>query len=93
MYEPYGNVYPGMPNYGYPVAGYGVPAYAPAAAAPAYPAGYFSGYMAPVFYPTSYEMAAPSPAAMVDHVGAPVAGYAFVPFIPPIADPTAQNQN
>ncbi|HEY9815731.1 MAG TPA: hypothetical protein V6D20_08020 [Candidatus Obscuribacterales bacterium] len=92
MYGPYGAVYPGMPNYGYPVAGYGVPAYAPAPATPVYPAGYFQGYMAPVFYPT-YEMAAPAPAAMVDHTGAPVAGYAFVPFASPMAGTTAPDQN
>mmetsp|Transcript_14603 Transcript_14603/g.29619 ORF Transcript_14603/g.29619 Transcript_14603/m.29619 type:complete len:301 (+) Transcript_14603:624-1526(+) len=87
MYAPYGAVYPGMPNYGFPLAGYGVPTYAPT------PAGYFQGYMAPVFYPTSYEMAVPAPAGMVDHAGNPVAGYAFVPFAPPMAGPTAQDQN
>lgn len=86
---PYGGaVYPGMPNYGYPpMVGYGAPA-------PAYPASYVHGYMAPVYYPTGYDMAAAAP-VVVDPAAAapPVAGYAFVPFAPPMAGPTAPDQN
>ena len=85
---PYGHVYPGMPNYGYPVPAYTTPLYAPAPAP--YPAGFVQGYVAPVYYPPEMMAAAAPTPVMPEQPGAPFAGYAFIPFVPPPVAPHEQ---